>query len=180
MFERNQVDTFTSREPKSAVPVEVSLDDGRVLKGKFHVSQSRNIYDVLNGDHAFLEFEPYAGEVMLIAKASLREIKLTGVPQAGQLGGAHGSHSSFDPHAILGINRGSEYAVVREAYHRLAKVYHPDRYANAELPNEVRDYLASMSRRINAAYAALEQPLQVKRQMMKAKTEPVYVTPDRV
>ena len=34
--------------------------------------------------------------------------------------------------------------------------YHPDRYAQADLPNEVREYLAAMARKINAAFAALE------------------------
>ena len=44
---------------------------------------------------------------------------------------------------------------IREAYFALAKVYHPDRYATAELPTEVIEYLFAMARRINAAHAAL-------------------------
>ncbi len=47
---------------------------------------------------------------------------------------------------------------VRQAYLRLAKAYHPDRYASVELPEEVRDYLSAMARRVNAAHAALETP----------------------
>ncbi len=178
MFERNRVDT-NSTEARVGVPVEVTLDDGRVLRGKFRVGKTRNIYDVLNSTNAFLDFEPYVGESMLIAKSTLREIKLTGVPQAGQLAHSVAHSHGFDPYTVLGIERGADYAAVREAYHRLAMAYHPDRYANAELPDEVRDYLASMARRINAAYAALEEPLQVKRQVMKAKTEPIYVSPGR-
>ena len=44
---------------------------------------------------------------------------------------------------------------MREAYHRLVKQYHPDKFANADLPREVKEYLNAMSRRINAAYTAL-------------------------
>jgi hypothetical protein len=57
----------------------------------------------------------------------------------------------------------------------MAKAYHPDRYATAELPQEVSDYLAAMARRINAAHAALETP--IKRQA--ARPEPVFTSPGR-
>ena len=33
-------------------------------------------------------------------------------------------------------------ADAKAAYHARSRVYHPDRYASAELPNEVREYLA--------------------------------------
>ena len=44
-----------------------------------------------------------------------------------------------------------------------------------ELPDEVRDYLAAMARRINAAHAALE----VTRQKQAARAEPIFTTPAR-
>ena len=37
---------------------------------------------------------------------------------------------------------------IRQAYFAQAKVYHPDRYATAELPTEVIEYLFAMARRI--------------------------------
>jgi DnaJ-domain-containing protein 1 len=49
---------------------------------------------------------------------------------------------------------------VREAYLQLAKAYHPDRFAAAGLPSEVSDYLALRTRRINAAYALLEEQIK--------------------
>jgi curved DNA-binding protein CbpA len=61
------------------------------------------------------------------------------------------------------------------AYFALAKAYHPDRYATAELPAEVRDYLAAMARRINAAHAALDVPQ--KRQALRQ--EPIFTSPGR-
>jgi hypothetical protein len=38
----------------------------------------------------------------------------------------------------------------------LSKIYHPDRFETLDLPAEVKGYLADMSRRINAAFEALE------------------------
>jgi curved DNA-binding protein CbpA len=70
---------------------------------------------------------------------------------------------------------GASREEARQAYFRLAKDYHPDRYATVELPKEVRDYLAAMARRINAAHAALETP--IKRQA--ARPEPVFTSPGR-
>ena len=63
----------------------------------------------------------------------------------------------------------------RRQVFRLAKAYHPDRYATAELPAEVRDYLAAMARRINAAHAALEVPLK----KQAVRQEPVFTSPGR-
>ncbi|MEL7049697.1 MAG: J domain-containing protein [Pseudomonadota bacterium] len=176
MFERNRVETQEAAK-KTAVPVELTLDDGRFLKGRFIVSKSRSIYDVLNGPVAFLEFETYQGDCSLISKSSIRDIRLVGVPAANQLNGsAQQGRDTFDPYAILGVHASADYDRVREAFHQLSKVYHPDRYSTADLPEEVQSYLSAMSRRVNAAYAAISEPLQVKRQVAKNKVEPIYTS----
>ena len=84
--------------------------------------------------------------------------------------------SEFDPYLILQIRPGASWEQIKAAYHAQAKTYHPDRYANAELPTEVKEYLAVMARRINAAYAALE-PVSSPR--TAARAEPVYTSSAR-
>ena len=37
----------------------------------------------------------------------------------------------------------------------MARTYHPDRFADANLPPEVLDYLNAMARRINGVYEEL-------------------------
>jgi hypothetical protein len=111
--------------------------------------------DAINSPGAFLEFVPYAGEPRLIAKSTIASIKLVGVPRAPQLH-SRSPHEDFDPHMILGISAEATWEEVRAAYLQLSKAYHPDRYSSALLPTEVADYLETMARRINAAYAALE------------------------
>ena len=172
MFERNRIDNVP--EP-SAVTVEVALVDGTIARGKLLVPAGKTIADALNGAGAFIEFEPYGGERSFLAKAQLASITPVRVPKASNLRARIGDPDGFDPHAVLGLAAGASHEVARQAYFRLAKAYHPDRYATAELPEEVRDYLAAMARRVNAAHAALEVPQ--KRQAMRE--EPIFTSPGR-
>jgi DnaJ-domain-containing protein 1 len=59
---------------------------------------------------------------------------------------------------------------VRQAYLSLAKAHHPDRFVNVELPIEVVNYLSVMARRINAAYRALEELHQLRKQAGETTT----------
>ena len=175
MFERTRVDNVP--EP-SAVPVEVVLADGTLIKGKLLVSAGKTLADALNGTAAFIEFEPYGGERSFLAKGQLASVQLVCVPKAVNLSARTRDGDSFNPHAILGVAPNAGWEEVRQAYHRLAKSYHPDRYASAELPSEVQDYLAAMARRVNAAYAALEAPRQaVKIPTAAARAAAVYTSP---
>ena len=74
------------------------------------------------------------------------------MPPAPDLWAGPTEGAGFDPFAVLGVAPELARDDAREAYLRLAKTYHPDRYASADLPREVRDYLAVMVRRINAAH----------------------------
>jgi DnaJ-like protein len=172
MFDRNRIDNV----PKpSAVPVEVALVDGTTARGKLLVPFGKTVAEALNGAGAFVEFEPYGGERSFLAKAQLTSIKAVRVPQAPNLGARIRDSDEFDPYAVLGLTAGASRDEARQAYFRLAKTYHPDRYATAELPEEVRDYLAAMARRINAAHAALDVP----QRRQAVREEPIFTSPGR-
>ena len=172
MFDRNRTDN--APEPAST-PVEAAFADGTTAKGKLLVPMGKSLADVLNGAGSFIEFEPYGGERSFLAKAQLASVKPVASPEGTNLGARLADPGGFDPYAVLGLTAGASREEVRQAYFRLAKAYHPDRYATAELPEEVRDYLAAMARRINAAHAALEAPL--KRQAVRE--EPIFTSPGR-
>jgi hypothetical protein len=170
MFERNRVDNIGE-----AVPVEIALADGATAKGKLLVPMGKTVADALNGPGALIEFEPYGGDRMFLAKPQLASVRPVGVPRGVNLQARLADADVFDPHRILGIAVGAGREELRAAYFTLAKAYHPDRYATVELPQEVRDYLAAMARRINAAHAALEVP-EKKR---AARAEAVFTSPGR-
>lgn len=177
MFERNKIDTIT-QAPQLAVPAEVAFDDGEVTRGKFLIGSGRSFADALNAASPFLEFEAYGEDRRFIAKSSIRNVKLVAVPNAVNLHHRVRDGDNFEPHQVLGVDRTSPWADVRAAYFALSKVYHPDRYASADLPPEVNDYLTTMSRRINLAYAALEKPHQAVKAAAQ-RAEPVFTSRPR-
>lgn len=170
MFERNKVDNVD----QSSVPVELTLEGGEMMKGRLLIAIGRKPFEVLNGAGAFLEFEPYGGERSFIAKASIRNVKLVNVPRLPSLTGRLHDLDSFDPHSILGVPAAASFEDIKAAWHRQSKAYHADRFQSVELPQEVSDYLAAMSRRINLAYAALEAPHMARKQAQHARSTPIY------
>ena len=172
MFERNKIDNVPDT---TSVPVEITLADGTVAKGKLLTPIGKTVADALNGGGGFVEFEPYGGDRSYLAKAQLASVKLVGVPKAANLNARVKDIDGFDPYAVLRLAEGAGRDEIRQAYFALAKTYHPDRYATAELPEEVRDYLSAMARRINAAHAALEVPERKK----AMRAEPIFTTPPR-
>ncbi len=176
MFERNKVDNSLQQ---TTVPVEMTLEDGEVLKGKIVMAASRSIYDVLNGDANFIDFETYQGKRSLISKARLKSLEILPVPTSAGLKNRLRDGDQFDPYMVLGVSSTSAFEEIRSAYHKLSKIYHPDKFAAVELPSEVREYLAAMSRRINAAFMALEAPVQASKRAEVVKAKPIFVSPQR-
>lgn len=175
MFERNKIDNVEA----NGVAVEITTDTGETLTGRLLIAVGRNFADVLNSPGGFVEFEPWGGERVLFAKASLRTVRLAHVPRPDSLKGRLAAFDGFDPHAILGVPSTATLEEIKAAWHRLSMTYHPDRYAMAELPAEVIDYLSAMARRINAAYAALEAPLRATRKATAMRAEPIYTSRPR-
>ena len=155
MFERNRIDNTAERQ-MVLIAAEVTLEGEGTVAGKFIVPGGRSLPQLLNGADVFLEFEPHGEPRRLIAKSAIRAVTPTLMPAAGQLGTKVKELDTLDPAAILGIAANATIEDARAAYHRLARGYHPDRFASVELPAEVRDYLSAVARRLNAAFAMLE------------------------
>ncbi len=176
MFERNKVDN--SRE-MGTIGVEITLDGGVTLSGKLAVPVQGSIADVLNNPTPFMEFEPYAGERIYLAKASLRAVRPLAAERVPALANRVRDIDGFDPWQALGVAKGAAFEKVKVAFHRAALAYHPDRYASAELPAEVRAYLEAMARRINQAYAVLEQAHEDAQRTAALRTQPIYASGQR-
>ena len=174
MFDRSK---SVNPQDMTALPVEVVYVDGTIARGKLMVPAGKAMSDVLNGPGAFIEFEPYGEERSYVAKTHIASIKLMGVPKLPNLNARVRDLDGFDPFATLGIQPGATREEIRQAYIAQAKAYHPDRYATAELPTEVIEYLFAMARRINAANAALN--VEQKKQAAAVRSEPVFTSAGR-
>jgi hypothetical protein len=170
MFDRRKTDKL------DATSVEITLEGGRELKGRFNIAPDRALIEVLNGPSAFIEFEPAGGTRTIIAKSALQSIKQREVP--GQPNLSAGPSSNFDPYAVLHIDRDADAEAARRAYLDLSKVYHPDRFATVVLPPEVSQYLAAMARRINAAYDDVLEAIK-QREERPPRQEPVFTKAGR-
>lgn len=178
MFERGRIDNRAA-EP-TPVPVELELLDGSTAKGKLMVASGHAPLDAINNAGGFVEFVPYSGESRLIAKSTIASIKLVGVPRTPNLRPRIGITDDFDPHMILGISTESTWDEIRAAYVQLSKAYHPDRYSSASLPVEVGEYLDTMARRVNSAYAALEATERTAKRFRAELAPAVFTSRTRV
>jgi hypothetical protein len=134
----------------------VTLDDGSILKGRIHVSVTKTLADELNGPSSFLEFHAVNGDKTLLSKIRIATVTSFEAPKADQLVQSLRQVESFNAYEILQIERGAGPEEIKSAYHRLAKTYHPDRFAALELPPEMADYVAAVARRLNLAYGMLQ------------------------
>jgi len=163
MFERNRVDN----RAETLVAVEVTLADGSVTAGRCVLPAGRGVHKLLDGEEEFLYVEVFDGDATFIPKTDVRNVKVI-APSRGQAATALfiPDARNFDPHRVLGLEKGASFEQIREAYHRLSKAYHPDRYAAVELPREVKTYIEAMSKNVNAAFQALRYVGQ--------KQQPIY------
>lgn len=145
--------------PSSApATVEIELVTGQRRRGQIWITAGKSLADVLNGAQTFLEMVPLGeSQSCFLAKAHIVSAHLLEIPKFSPLHDRRKSGPSDDPYEILAVSQGAPWSMVRDAYLKLAKLYHPDRYSSIDLPAEVQEYIGSRARRINAAYSILEQ-----------------------
>ena len=132
----------------------LTLTDNQVVTVSIRLPLSRRLADALNNDDAFLDAITPSGQQQFIAKSTIKLVRPANVPRADQLdieGRAPGT-PAFDPYAILKVAKDANPEDIKSAYHRMARLYHPDRIASYELPDEVKDYVRTMLVRINLAF----------------------------
>ncbi|MGA7118302.1 MAG: J domain-containing protein, partial [Hyphomicrobium sp.] len=108
-----------------------------------------------DGDEKFLFVDCLEGEAQFVAKAEITSVKVIPTQRARALNLPLPDASNFDPHRILGVHKGAPWDEIRAAYHRMTKLYHPDKFESVELPDEVRAYLVAMTKEVNVAFRTL-------------------------
>ena len=134
--------------------VALTLSDGSVSNVSVRLPMSNKIADALNNADQFLDVVTMEGDQMFISKAEVKTARLVDVPKVSQLNFYRraSDRATFDPYAVLKLEKGAAPEAVKQAYHRMTRMYHPDRLSGYELPDEIHEYARVMQVRINLAY----------------------------
>jgi hypothetical protein len=151
MFERNRVDN--ANDP--TVAIEIGLADGTTVTGRAALGKGKPLHRLLDGDEKFVFVDCFEGEAQFIAKADIKSVTVIPTQRQRALTLSLPDASSFDPYRLLGVAKGAPWDDVRAAYHRMTKMYHPDKFESVEFPDEVRAYLVAMTKEINTAFRTL-------------------------
>lgn len=155
MFERNRVDN--ANDP--TVALEIGLNDGTTLTGRASLGKGRQINRLLEGEEKFLYLDCFDGDAQFVQKADIKSVKVIPTQRPRALSLTLPDASNFDPYRILGVQKGCPWDDIRAAYHRLSKLYHPDKFESVELPDEVRAYLIAMTKEVNVAFRTLKSAM---------------------
>lgn len=139
------------------VNVMITLVDRTTMTGNLQKPRTKTLLEFMNYGAQFIEIERKDGSRVDLAKAAIRTIEPYEAPRANQLAQEMQKFESFEPHEVLGVAKGAPREIVREAYLKMQRMYHPDRYTGTELPSEVADYINAIARRVNIAYSILSE-----------------------
>lgn len=150
---------YQSRDRINRTLVAMTLSDDTVMTVAIRMPLSNKLADALNSPDLFLDVLTPAGEQQFIAKSHIRAVRSMAVPRADQidLAAREAGMADIDADAVLQLDKGASPEEVRQAYHRMARLYHPDRITSYELPDEVKDYARAMLVRINLAFEQLRR-----------------------
>ena len=151
---------FNGRDDKNTrTSVILTLTDGAALTVSVRLPLSNRLGDALNNGDGFLDALSPSGQQLYIAKTAIKSVRSANVPKVDQLDAESRGPGTpaFDPYAVLKVPREASAEEIKQAYHRMAKLYHPDRIASYELPEEVMDYVRAMLVRINLAFEQIGQ-----------------------
>ena len=148
---------FQSSNTTQRALLTLHLTSGTRQVASIKLPLSGKLNEAMNNADHFLDVIAGDGQQQFIAKHAIEKAEVIDPPKAKlnqQRRAADGNY--FDPHAVLGITSAATKDEMRQAYIVLVKAYHPDRFANMDLPAEMKDYAAAMQARINMAYDQLK------------------------
>lgn len=141
---------FTEDQHKT-VDVIVTTTDGVEFEGKLICGLSGLVEAVLNNENPFIQLICEEGESLFLSKRQIirlvpKKSKNQSLPKLKVHDNIGGNWAE-----ILGVSHSSTAQEVKQAYHELAKSYHPDMFS-IDMPLEIKQYAGTMLSRINIAY----------------------------
>jgi DnaJ domain len=143
---------FENNTPQRVL-VNLTLEDGSKLMASVRLPMSGKLNDLLNNADRFLDVLGADGEQYFLSKQLVVRANVANPPKAElNMNRRTADMRGFNAWAVLGIANGSSPDEIKAAYRSLVKTYHPDRFANMDLPPEMKEYAAAMLARINIAH----------------------------
>ena len=147
---------FEKSGPQRSLVI-LTMADGRTLMASVKLAMSGKLADILNNADRYLDVLGPEGEQFFLSKDLVHRVAAANQPKAElNLQRRNSDQTGFNPWAVLGVSREASPDDIKTAYRTLVKMYHPDRFANLDLPQEMKDYAAAMLARINIAHDQLE------------------------
>ena len=146
----------SGQEDRNVIAIDVTLNSGDNMRGHIVAGITGKLVETLNKPDPFIEFIKPSGETMLLAKSSIAMIAPVKVVKVDQLSKRMQETGLPNPYVVLGIPQNANQMEVQNAYHSLARRYHPDHFSGREIPPEVLQYVSAMFQRITAAYNELK------------------------
>jgi DnaJ domain len=145
----------SSNQPQRAL-ARIVLADGKAVVAAVKLPMSGKLTDAFNGQEVFLDVILGDGTAQVINKSMIARAEAVDPPKAGLNQQRRSSDTAgFNAYAVLGLEKAATSEDIRAAYLGLVKLYHPDRFAGMDLPEEMKAYAAAMQARINMAYQQL-------------------------
>lgn len=144
---------------KDKISVFLETADGDKRDVTLSVFHGESLANVLNSASQFIEVQDLSGKTILIAKSFIWQLTPDENTEksASPVAGEKWRHHSQDPYVLLDISRDASDDEVREAYHKLARAYHPDKLANLDLPASMIAHGVDIFQKVNTAYKTITE-----------------------
>ena len=150
---------YQAKDRVNRMPVLITMSDGTVISAAVRLTLSNKLTDALSTSDLFLDILAEDGEQQFVSKSAIRFIRASDGPrQTHQEAGPRPSAPGpLDPYTVLKLQRSATPDDVKKAYHKLVRLYHPDRIASFDLPEDMMEYARDMLVRVNLAFEELKR-----------------------
>ena len=137
---------------KVKLPVEIVLDDGKIMTGFLFLGQTARLSDTMNDNRIFMPFETALGKFCTLKKAAI--VSVTPLDQNREF------YDGNDPYRILGVSENTSYVEIKQTYIRLCTEHHPDKIRGLGLADEYVELANLTLSRINEAFQRITKAQQ--------------------
>ena len=149
---------YQSKDRVSRMPVLITMSDGTQINGAVRLTLTNKLTDALSTSDLFLDILTEDGEQQFVSKAAIRLIRATDGARTQQEAGPRPfAQGPVDPYSTLKLQRDASPDDVKKAYHKMVRLYHPDRIASFDLPEDMLEYARDMLVRVNLAFEELKR-----------------------